>query len=187
MNKRSMKIVAVGTVGAIFAIMFSTFVISTVNEEVRLRNVIAAKQKDNESEYDSLWKKISQASQVTQAQKEALIEIFQAHADARSGGDNTGGGLSNWLQESVPDVDTTTFNNLQNIIAASRDRFAMQQKELLALKSDHDTALDTFPSGTILSILGKERIDVAIITSTKAKEVFDRGTDDDVSLPIGGE
>lgn len=185
MNKRSMKIVAVGTVGAILAIMFSTFVISTVNEEVRLRNVIAAKQKDNESEYDSLWKKISQAAEVTQAQKNALIEVFQAHAEARSGAG--GGGLSNWLQESVPNVDTTTFNNLQNIIAASRDRFAMRQKELLALKSDHDTALDTFPSGTILSILGKDRIDVSIVSSTKAKEVFDRGIDDDVSLPISGE
>lgn len=185
MTKRSMKIVAISVVGLIVTLMISTFVITTVNEEIRLRNVITAKQRDNESEYDSLWKKISQAAAVTEAQKKALIEIFDTHASARGGGG--GGTVVGWLHESVPDVDTTTFNNLQNIIAASRDRFAMRQKELLELKSAHDTVLDSFPSGPLLTAFGREKIDVAIITSTRAKSVFEERLDDELSIQTGGE
>ena len=180
MTKRSMQLVATSVVVAIVLLIFATYVVSTVNAEVRLRNTIEAKQRDNQSEYDSLWKKISQAVEVTEGQKEALIEIFQAHAEARGG--TSDGALLSWLHESVPDVDTGTFQNLQNIIAASRDRFAMRQKELLALKSDHDTAIESFPSGTILSLLGREPVDVTIITSTKAREIFELGEDDDVDL-----
>ena len=185
MSKSSMKLVAVATVGAVVALLFVTYVVSTVNAEVRLRNDIAAKQSDNVSEYDSLWKKIEQAAQVTQAQKRALLEIVTAHAEARGGGAR--GAVANWIHESVPDVDTTTFDNLQNIITASRDRFAMRQKELLALKSRHDSMLDAFPSGNLLAMLDRDRIDVTVITSTKADEVFGRGKDDEVGLPLGEE
>lgn len=185
MEKSSMKVVAVVAVGAVVALLAVTYVVSTVNTEVRLRNDLTAKQTDNVSEYDSLWKKIEQAAQVTQAQKRALLEIVTAHAEARGGGAR--GAVANWIHESVPDVDTTTFDNLQNIITASRDRFAMRQKELLALKSRHDSMLDSFPSGNILAVFDRDRIDVTVVTSTKADEVFERGRDDDVELSLGGE
>jgi len=89
-----------------------------------------------------------------------------------------------WIHESVPDVPADTFRNLQNIITASRDSFAMRQRELLGLKAEHDTLLDSFPSGPLLSMLGRERIEVTIVTSTKAKETFEAGVDDDVDLPF---
>ncbi len=185
MSKSSMKIVAVATVAAVSALLLLTYVVSTVNAEVRLRNDIVAKQADNVSEYDSLWKKIEQAAQVTQAQKRALLEIVTAHAAARGGGGR--GAVASWIHESVPDVDTTTFDNLQNVITASRDRFAMRQKELLVLKSRHDSMLDSFPSGNLLALLDRRPIDVTVITSTKADDVFERGRDDGVELPLGGE
>lgn len=62
MTKRSMQVVATLVVVGVVHLLTTTFVVSTVNAEVRLRNVIAAKQRDNQSEYDSLWKKISRPS-----------------------------------------------------------------------------------------------------------------------------
>ncbi|MFG0317618.1 MAG: hypothetical protein ACF8XB_10110 [Planctomycetota bacterium JB042] len=73
--------------------------------------------------------------------------------------------VASWIHESVPDVDTTTFDNLQNVITASRDRFAMRQKKLLVLKSRHDSMLDSFPSGNLLALLDRRPIDVTVITS----------------------
>lgn len=186
MQKRTMTIVAALTVGALVALLAGTYAVSTVNSEVSLRNAIEAKQQDNRSEYDSLWKKITQAAQVTDAQKAALLEVVTAYAAARGGGGDDGA-VVRWIQESVPDVDTSTFNNLQNIIAGSRDRFAMRQGELLALKADHDTLLESFPSGSLLAMLGREPIDVTVLTSTRTEDTFRRGVEDDVTVPFGGE
>jgi len=184
-RKKTMVFVAMFVLVAVSATLASIHAVSIHNEEVQLRNVIAAKQKDNESEYDNMWKKIAQAATVTDAQKQALIEIFQAHAESRGG--LSGNAVMRWLEESVPNVDTTTFNNLQNIIVASRDRFTIRQKELLDLKQKHDTLLDSFPSGMLLTMLGRGKIDVTVITSSRAQRAFEGGTDDDVSLPAGGE
>lgn len=183
MKKNTMVITGVLVTAVVTTALLGTYAVSVNNSEVSLRNTISAKQQDNESEYDSMWKKISQAAQVTDAQKQALLEILRAHAEARSA--SSGGAVINWLKESVPNIDTTTFNNLQNIIAASRDRFTVRQKELLDLKQRHDSLLDSFPSGVILSVMGREKISVVIISSSRAEETFKTGTDDNIALPTG--
>ena len=179
------KWVAVGLVVVVLAfivvLVCAMTVMSIYNREVALRTAIEQKQVDNKSEFDNMWKKISQVAQVTDAQKNALMEIFQGYAKARSGGDNKNL-LMTWLQESVPNVDTTTFNNLQNIITGSRDSFTMRQKELLDLKREHDKLLRSFPSNIILGMFGKKPIDVVIVTSTKTDESFKTGKDDDINV-----
>jgi len=59
----------------IIAILFGMGV-SFSNKEVVLKNTITAKQTDNKNQMDAMWKNISQVAQVTEAQKNALIEIF---------------------------------------------------------------------------------------------------------------
>ncbi len=184
-KKRTMVAIAVCVIAFIATALLALHWISVSNTEIRMRNMIAAKHRDNESEYDNMWKKIAQAAQVTDAQKNVLLEIFRAHAAARSG--TAKNGVVSWLKESVPHVDTTTFNTLQNIIAGGRDGFTLRQKELLDLKQKHDTLLDSFPSGLYLSLLNRERIDVTVITSSRAKETFRTGTDDNLEIRFEGE
>ena len=182
MSKTVLILLAVGAVAVIFGLILLIWGVSTSNKEVRLRNQIMAKQKDNSSEYDNMWKKISQVAQVTDAQKEALKEIFVGYAKARSG-DGSGKAFVNAVHEAIPNVDTSTFNNLMNIIVASRDAFTMRQKEILDLKREHDNMLDTFPSGFLLSSLfGREKIDVTIVTSIRTEEAFRSGKDDDTDV-----
>jgi hypothetical protein len=181
-SKKAMTIVAVLLVFVIVTILVASYVASTNNEEVRLRNAIEAKQRDSVNEYDALWKKINQAVQVTDAHRKALLEVLSAYVAAR--GTSSGGAVVKWIHEAAPNVDPDTFRNLQNIITGSRDTFAMRQRELLSLKAQHDTLLESFPSGPILSMFGREKIEVTIVTSTKAEETFTRGIDDDVDLPF---
>jgi len=160
----------------------TVMVVGTFNNEVSLRTTIEQKQVDNRNEFDNLWKKISQTAQVTEAQKNALKDILEGYAKARSGGEENKGMIMKWLQESVPNIDTSTFNNLQNIIVGSRDAFTMRQKELLDLKREHDKLLRSFPSNIILSMFGRRPIDVTIVTSTKTEETFKAGKDDDTDV-----
>jgi hypothetical protein len=173
----------IGIVVVLLVIIGSVLVygVSTLNGEMRLRNAIIAKQRDNQSEFDNMWKKVAQVAQVTDAQKNALLDIFKGYALARSAG-KEGGSLANWIHESCPTVDTSTFNNLQNLISSSRDRWTMQQKELLDLNREHDNIVTVFPSHLICSAFGRGKIDVTIVTSTRTVAAFASGKDDSVEV-----
>jgi hypothetical protein len=165
--------------GLVIVLILGIFFVTTMNKETRLRNQITAKQTDNTSEYDNLWKKLSQSAQVTDAQKEALREIIVGNAQARKSG---GGSLATMVHEAVPTVDTSTFNNLLNIVTSSRDAWTMRQKELIDLKREHDNIIDLFPSNLICMVLGRQKIDIKIVTSSRTGEAFKTGKDDDVDL-----
>lgn len=167
-------------VAALLGVVLVATVISTLNRETMLATSIQAKQRDNANEMDGMWKTIDQVAQTTQAQKDALVEIFTGYAKART--PQTGGTLANWIKEAVPNVDTSTFNNLQNIIAGKRDGFVMRQKELLDLSREHNRLLQTIPSGWICSIFGRKPIEVIIVTSSRTEGAFKTGKDDDVTL-----
>jgi hypothetical protein len=160
--------------------IFITYIISTSNTEVSLRTLIEAKQLDNTSEYDNMWKKISQVAQVTNAQKDSLKEIFVSYAEARTS--DGGGSIAKWIQESVPNVDTTIFNNLQNIITGSRDSWTQRQKELIDIHREHTQLMRKFPSSMILSFMGRKEIEIKVITSTRTTEVFENEKDDNVDV-----
>ena len=178
------KIIGIGIacIVGVVALWLVCSVIGISNKEVELRTTIETKQKDNKSEFDNMWKKISQVAQVTDAQKEAIKEIVVGYADARSQGRDGSGSFINALHEAIPNIDTTTFNNLQNIVVSSRDAFTFRQKELLDLSRAHTILLRRFPEGAILTWMGRKTIDVTIVTSTKTEKVFETGKDDDVDV-----
>jgi hypothetical protein len=177
MKKPLMVLIAFGVLALICVFMF----ISISNREARLRNAINAKQKDNTSEFDNMWKKIQQVAEVPQAKMASLKDIFVSYAQAR-GANTSGGSLATWVKESVPNVSDTTFENLMNIITASRDSWTQRQKELIDLSREHNNMLTTFPSGAVCSILGRQPIDITIVTSTRTDKAFQTGKDDDVQL-----
>ena len=171
------KILIIGATLVVAVIILASMFVSYSNQERRLRNQITAKQRDNTSELDNVQKKISQSVQVTDLQMAAIKDIIVGNAQARKGGSGT---LATFVTEAVPNLDTTTFNNLQNIIAGSRDAFTMRQKELLDLKRAHDNLIDTWPSSLIVG--GRGKIDVVIVTSAHVKENFRTGEDNDIKL-----
>jgi hypothetical protein len=167
------------------ALFLAAWVIGLSNKDKQFRNLLEAKQADNTSEFDNLRKKISQSVEVPDMAFDKLKEVFNEYADARSGDKNASAALANWIHEAVPNVDVAseTFVNLQNIITSSRDAWTQRQKELLDIKRQHDNLLDTDPGGFVLrSFLGREEVDVQIVTSTLAERAFETGTDDDFSL-----
>ncbi len=164
-------------------LVFAGSIVEVLNSENHLANVINAKQKDNKSEMDAMWKTIEQTAQVSKAHKDSLIEIFNGYASARTG-NGKGGSLANWIKEAVPNVDLSTFNNLQNIISAKRDGFAQRQKELLGLSSAHNDIIGGVWSGFVCKVFGRHAINVTIVTSTRTENAFETGKDDSTVLPL---
>lgn len=153
--------------------------ISYSNSEIRLRNTIEAKQKDNTSEFDNMWKKIQQVAQVTEKERDSLMQVFNTYAQARSGG-NDGQMVMKWIQESIPNVSSDLYKNLQNIITSSRDSWTMRQKELISLNNERNILIEQFPGSLFLS--GRPKIEIKIITSARTERTFETGRDDDTDL-----
>jgi hypothetical protein len=131
---------------------------------------------------DAMWKIIDQTAQVTVMQKTALMEIFNGYATARTG-DDSSASLMKWIKECVPNVDQSTYTKLMNTIAAQREGFKFRQKEILDFKREHDNLIDVFPGNIFAALLGRNKIDVVIVTSTRTENAFKTGKDDDTTLP----
>lgn len=177
----AMKVLGIGLLSTIIVIGIAAagMYISYSNQEIALRNTIKAKMTDNQSEFDNMWKKISQVAQVTEQDRESLKDIFNSYASARTGSDN-GASLMRWVQESIPNVDRTTMVNLQNIITSSRDSFTMRQKELIDYKREHDNLIKMFPSSLFVGSRGE--IEITVVTSNRTQQAFASGSDDSVAV-----
>jgi len=175
------KIVVLAIVGILLFVVvgFLMYVVGIANKDKSQDNLIAAKKQEQKSNYDNMWKKISQVAQVTDAQKDALKEIF---VSAKTGDSGQGGTMIKLIHQAFPNVDTSTFNNLQNIITSSRDSFTFTQKELIDLKRENDNLHDLFPSSVVLSFLGRQKSEITIVTSSRTENAIETGKDDDVSV-----
>lgn len=180
--------VAIGTIVVVIILIFSVLVsaIGWSRQEVVLRHTIEQKQIDNKSEFDNMWKQISQVAQVADKDRATLMDVFTEYASARTGQKDQGS-LMKWVQEAVPNISpmTDTYKTLMNTITSTRNRWAMRQKELLDLKREHDILIDpgNFPAGWVLSaFMDRKPIEVEIVTSTRTEKSFETGMDDSISV-----
>ena len=170
---------AVGGGILLLVIIVASMGVGYSNSEIDLRTAIEAKTKDNESEFDNMFKKISQVAQVSEKQKQAIVDLVAGHAKAR-GGIKGGGSFVNALHESIPNQTMGQYKQLSTIIIASRDRWTMRQKELIDLSRAHERLRKRFPSS--LFVGGRGTIAITVVTSTRAKEAMTTGVDDDISV-----
>jgi hypothetical protein len=160
---------------------------NTSNREVSIRNQIEAKQADNKNVYDSVWKEISQVAQVTDAQKEVILQLIigyaKARAEATSSKSGTGSMVDvdvNRVQEIVPTMDVSAFKQLMNVISAGRAKFERVQREILDLSRAHNDCLTLFPSSLVCG--SRPKIKIELVTSTRTDNAFATGKDDDVNV-----
>lgn len=168
---------AVALVGAICLIGWG---LATYNTQASLQNVYNMKVKDNSSEFDNMWKTISQTCQIAENKKDAFHKIFVANSEARTPED--AGKMMLWVKENSPVVDLQIFDNAQNIIVGTRNSWTMRQKELVAIATVYNDNLVRQPTGLFLGFFGFKLIDPKLITSSRTEKAFETGKDDDVSL-----
>lgn len=183
MNKLVIPAIIVSIVGAIAVLLVSIVcVLGIYNDEASLKNLYDMKVKDNSSEFDNMWKKISQAAQIADNQKDAFKEIFQQWAQNSTPQD--GGKMMLWIKQVSPDVGgiTTVQTQVMNIMVGSRDGWTMRQKELVSIASTYNDNLVRQPRGFILGLFGFKHIDPLVITSSRTDAAFKTGKDDDVDI-----
>ena len=186
MKKFAIPAIIVGLVGmGLLAIMLIAYGISSYNGAASTQNLYNMKVKDNSSEFDNMWKQISQVCQLADSKKDAFKDIFTSYADART--PDGAGKVMYWVKENAPTLDLNVYDKAQNIIVAARNGWTMRQKELVGIATTYNDMLVTFPRGMFLKMFGFKLIDPKVITSSRTEKAFETGKDDDVNIkPTSG-
>lgn len=151
-----------------------------INEEISLKQKIEAQQLATKTEFDNMKKKILQNNQVSDKYKNALIEVLTAYTEGRQvEGEQL---MMKWSNEAVPTLSPDLYKQLCNIITSSRDKFTIEQKQLLDMQREYNILIQRFPNNIIFSMAGKEPIEVVIITSTSTENAYSTGKEDDLKL-----
>ena len=162
-----------------FALTIGMAWVSANNKEISLRNQIEAQQKVCETYYDKLWKVLQQKAQVTDQYKAAFKEIYPALIEGRYGNEK-GGTLMKWIQESNPTFDVSLYKDLMSSIESERAGFFMEQKKLIDLDREHKVLRQSFPASMFIG--SRPDVKFTIITSEKTENVYKTGKENEIDL-----
>lgn len=175
MSKALIGVFSFIAVTIVIAILLVMWAIGISNQEKSLRIAFDARIKENQTNYDNMWKTIKQKYQIKGDYAKELKEIVAATVEGRKGGS-----LMKMITESVPNLDASIYKELMATIEGKRDYFKKAQDAQIDLKQQHDKILTLFPSSLVVG--GRPPLVLALVTSTRTNEAFDSGVDDNVDL-----
>lgn len=170
-----MKTIVTLSIIGVIVLLVAGLWINVTNTDARLVAQAEAVQLNNKNVYSKIWKEIPMLSKVALKDRETLKELFVAHAQARTGNGKSGS-LATWIHESVPNVSSENFNNLQNKLSAALQQFAQNQTQLIDVAREIKVLRTTFPGNIFLS--GRKNVDITIVTDNNTENAFASGVDD---------
>ena len=154
--------------------------ISVYNTNVDYSTKIEAKQEANKANFDTMWKKIKQVSQVSDKYKDGLAEVLAKYtAERKVESDQL---LMNWIKEAVPQFDSSIYKQINNIVVSSRDDFYNNQVILIDLSRAQQAFIKKFPNNVFCAFLHIEPTKIQTVTSSVTTEAFETGEENDIKL-----
>lgn len=128
--------------------------------------------------------KIKEAAQIPGMQTEDLQKLFTNSLDARYGSNGSQASMQ-WIKEQNPNLDQSTYVQLQRMMEAGRNKFESHQTKFIDTKRTYETNLGFLWKGMWLGVAGYPKInldDYTIIVSQHAKKTFETGVDEGLKL-----
>lgn len=172
----------------IAAVILLTAIITGANlwshrmEIISLEQRIDAQYVTNQSNYDNMWKRFKEMTQVTELQAEQFKDVYTGLITGRYEDSEL---LFKMVSENNPQMGTEVYTNLQNAIESGRTSFANDQKTITDIIREYNTQIQRY---VILNMfMNRQQKDAKdfIITSERTQNAFDSGKDDEIK--IGGE
>lgn len=176
-----MKKVIIGTLSAIMILLIISVgtIWSHRNTMVELEERLEAQYTSNKSSYDNMWKKFKEMAQVTDMQADKMKELYQGLIDGRNKDTKL---LFKMIKEDNPKLDQSTFTNLQNEIASSRNAFNNNQKQIADIVREYNTYVKKkFITANFWGYKVKDSNNY-ITTSDRTKDAFENKKDDEIKL-----
>lgn len=174
--------ILVGLVAVVGIVVVSY--ISAYNTGNRLEQGIKATYTNNQNVLSSYSNKVAEAAQIPAMQRDDLTQVVTAALDARYGEEGSQA-MFQWIQEQNPQIDSSVYTTLQQIIEAGRNDFERAQTQLIDKKRVYETQLGMFWKGTMLRVAGYPKIDLdeyKIVVNSSTQETFRTGIDNAIQI-----
>lgn len=183
MSKKIIKTLVILAIIIIPVLVGIGYFVSVSNREVELKNVFNQKINERTSFYDKMWKVLNQKSQIAVKNDSSFRQNINIIMTARKDADQV---FMKWITESNPNANygevASLYRDLSRSVEAEREGFFQEEKLIQDVKLQHDNLLNRFPSGIILSILGRKELVYKPITSDRTDEVMQVGKDNDTKM-----
>lgn len=179
-------VIGVGFIGIVTAIVLFviTSYISAYNAGNRMEQNIVAAYDNNRNILAQYQNKVLEASQVTEMQRDDLKEVVTAALEGRYG-DNGSKAIFQAITEQNPQIDSSVYIKIQQIVESGRTDFKIGQEKLIDAKRVYQTQIGSFWRGTMLSFAGYPKIDLNkydIVTTAKVEETFETKEEEPLKL-----
>ena len=175
-------------VAALVAVSLIGSYVTAYNTGNSLENQIVATYENNENILAQYGQKVMEAAQVTEMQRDDLTHVV---TEAMSGRYGEGGSKAvfQFIKEQNPQIDSSVYTKIQQIVEAGRNDFTVAQTQLTDRKRAYRTALGSLWKGTFMGIAGYPNIkvgfrggadDYPIITTGRAENAFESGKEDGI-------
>jgi hypothetical protein len=154
-------LITLGVVGLIVLIAMTLVgsFISAANRANEMENGVKAAWTDNKNVLAQYVQKIQETAQIPSMQAEDLGKVF-AQANAGRYGANGSQAVMQWIKEQNPNLDTSVYPKLMQLIDAGRSEFKLAQTTLIDKKRTYETALGYVWSGTLMHMAGYPKVNL---------------------------
>lgn len=179
-----MTLIIIGVViAALIAIVGGSYV-SNYNYGNEAERTIEAEYENLQNVLGQYSLKIKEAAQIPSMQTEDLAALYTGSLDARYGEGGSQAAMQ-WIREQNPNLDQSTYLQLQQMIEAGRNKFENHQTKFLDTKRQYETNLGYLWKGLWLRVAGYPKLDLdefEIVISQHAKDTFETGVDEGLEL-----
>jgi hypothetical protein len=156
----SMKVM----LGAVALMMFSALGIAgclmgTYNDCVRQENGLEAQYQANQSNYANYFNKLKETASVPQMYVADLQKVYDGVMKGRYGADGSKAVMS-FISEHNPNVDSSLYRQIQQVIEAGRNSFDADQRTLLDKRRVYQDTLGQMPGGFFAHMMGYPKVDL---------------------------
>jgi hypothetical protein len=169
---------------AVFGIGYAGCALSFRSDCVAAEAGIKAQYKQNQNNYDNMWKKFKEMAQVPEMYVEDLRKVYDSAIGKRYG-ENGSQAAIQFIQEHNPNFDAGMYAKLQSAIEAGRNGFEADQKQLIDKKRQYEVLLGGTKALFVGFWFGFPRIDLDqhdIVTSEATQDVFKEKKSDEIDL-----
>jgi hypothetical protein len=140
-------------------------------------NMIKSQYNNMQNILSQYSQRIQEMAQVPTMYKDDLKEIVSASMQGRYGKDGSKA-VFQFLKENNQTLDSSMYKSIQQNIEAGRKDFEFENKKLIDMRNEYNTAIGSFYKGMILRMTGFPKIDLdkyKAISNSYAKSTFEKG------------